>query len=114
MKTATTDTETQLLWMVRELVAQGCDDTRRDVKIGYDEPFPIFSKFVAIYAEAIVLLEDYGIVTGVTDNGGRVVAGKMLSRFEAARILKTGIFDEKPKESNAPTWDTQVANAEHP
>ena len=116
MKIATTDTEKQLLWIVRDLVAQSCDDTRRDVEKKYDDPIPVFSQFIAIHAEAIVTLAAYGIVTDVTDNGGRVVAGKLLSNIETAKILKTGIFGDKPQESNAPRWDSEesVANMEHP
>lgn len=95
-----------MIWMILDLVLQGCTDSRRDVtRISFDDPTPVFSQFISIYATAIVFLQSYGIVTDVRDNGGRVVSGKMLPLIECAKILKTGIYSDKPQESAATQSD---------
>ena len=89
--TPQTPAEKRLLWMIRDLVAQGCTDERFG-EISFDGPTPVFSQFIGKYAEAIALLAEYGLVTGLTDNGGRVVSGELLSLAATAEVLKTGPF----------------------
>ena len=95
---ASTPTERRLLWLVRDLVLQSCTDYPKDAPTpAYDDPTPVFSGFIAVHAEAIALLAEYGLVTDLTDNGGRVVAGKILPVGESAEVLKTGPFAEPVK-----------------
>ena len=94
-----TPAEKQFLWMIRDLVAQGCCDRAKDDSISWDGPIPVFSQFVGKYAEAIALLADYGLVTDLTDNGGRVVSGKLLSLVDTAKVLQTGIFNPREEEA---------------
>ena len=82
--------------MVRDLVAQNCGDYKQVVE--FDGPVPVFSGFIAKHAEAIALLGEYGMVTELTDNGGRVVSAKLLPMGETAEVLKTGLF--RPKEAS--------------
>lgn len=82
--------------MVRDLVAQSCPDRMKNDSTAWDGPVPVFSQFIGKYSEAIALLAEYGLVTDLADNGGRVVGGNLLSLAETARVLKTGPF--KPKE----------------
>ncbi len=98
-KSPTTATEKRLLWMVRELVAQSCPDRMKDDSTSWDGPISVFSQFVGRYAEAIALLADYGLVTDLTDNGVRVVGGKLLGGMATAEVLKTGPF--RPKDEVA-------------
>lgn len=94
-----TPAEKQFLWMIRDLVIQGCSDWPKDARPGFDDPTPVFSQFVGKYAEAIALLADYGLVTDLADNGGRVVSGKLLSLTDMAKVLQTGIFDPRKEEA---------------
>jgi hypothetical protein len=98
IKIAQTPAEKQFLWMIRDLVAQGCIDWQND-EGPWDGPIPVFSQFVARYAEAIALLAEYGLVTDLTDNGGRVVSGKLLSLIDTAKTLQTGVFNPRPEEA---------------
>jgi hypothetical protein len=98
-KSPTTATEKRLLWMVRDLVAQGCTEYKKGDPISWDGPIPVFSQFVGKYAEAIALFAEYGLVTDLTDNGGRVVSGKLLSLMKTAEVLQTGIFDPRKEEA---------------
>ena len=93
-----TPTEKRFLWLIRDLVIQSCSDWPKDAKPAYDDPTPVFSGFIGVHAEAIALLAEYGLVIDLTDNGGRVVGGTMLSVGESARILRTGPFREKDEE----------------
>ena len=90
---AATPTEKRLLWLVRDLVIQGCSSWPKGARPKYDDPIPVFSGFIGVHAEAIALLAEYGLVTDLTDNGGRVVGGKLLPVAETAQVLKTGVFD---------------------
>ena len=90
-----TPTEKRLLWLIRDLVIQSCADFPKGSRLGYDDPTPVFSGFIGVHAEAIALLAEYGLVTDLTDNGGRVVGGKVLPVGESAKVLKTGQFDEE-------------------
>lgn len=99
LKIAQTPTEKQFLWMIRDLVLQGCTDERFGEVLTFDGPTPIFSQFIGKYAEATALLAEYGLVTDLTDNGGRVVSGKMLSLVETAKVLQTGVFVPRPEEA---------------
>lgn len=90
---ANTPAEKRLLWLVRDLVAQGCTDTSKPVE--FDGPIPVFSEFIGVYAEAIALLAEYALVTDLTDNGGRVVSANLLPVGETAQVLKTGPFRPK-------------------
>lgn len=94
-KAPTTATEKHLLWLVRDLVAQSCADDA----LSWDGPIPVFSQFIGKYAEAIALLAEYGLVTDLTDNGGRVVGGKLLSLMDTAKVLQTGIFNPIKEEA---------------
>ena len=95
---ASTPTERRLLWLVRDLVIQSCTSYPKGSPApAYDDPTPVFSGFIAVYAEAIALLAEYGLVTGLTDNGGRVVGGNVLTPEESAQVLKTGPFAEPAK-----------------
>ena len=107
-KTPTTDIEKRLLWMIRDLVAQSCPDRMKDDSTAWDGPISVFSQFVGRYAEAIALLAEYGLVTDLMDNGGRVVGGKLLSLMETAQILKTGWFIEE-KEPSSQAEEGRVA-----
>ena len=98
-KAPTTDTEKRLLWMVRDLVAQSCPDRMKDDSTAWDGPISVFSQFVGRYAEAIALLAEYGLVTDLMDNGGRVVGGKLLSLVDTAKVLQTGIFNPNKEEA---------------
>ena len=91
---AATPTERRLLWLVRDLVLQSCTDCPKGSHLAYEDPTPVFSGFIGIYAEAIALLAEYGLVTDLTDNGGRVVSGTVLPVGESAQVLKTGPFRE--------------------
>ena len=93
-----TPAEKRLLWMIRDLVAQSCTDERFG-EIAFDGPIPVFSQFVGKYAEAIALLAEYALVTDLTDNGGRVVSGKLLSMIDTAKMLQTGIFNPNKEEA---------------
>lgn len=97
-KSLATATEKRLLWLVRDLVAQGCVDSKAD-DFSWDGPIPVFSHFIGKYAEAIALLAEYGLVTDLTDNGGRVVEGKLLSLVDTAKVLQTGIFNPIKEEA---------------
>ena len=90
---ANTPVEKRLLWLVRDLVAQGCTDTSKPVE--FDGPIPVFSEFIGVYAEAIALLAEYALVTDLTGNGGRVVSANLLPVGETAQVLKTGPFRSK-------------------
>ena len=98
-KTPATAVEKQLLWLVRNLVVQGCTDERFGQALAFDGPTPVFSQFIGIYAQAIALLADYGLVTGLTDNGGRVVSGNIIPPVETAKTLQTGMFDPRAGEA---------------
>lgn len=89
-----TPIEKRLLWLIRDLVIQSCSDWPRNSKPAYGDPIPVFSGFIGVHAEAIALLAEYGLVTDVSDNGGRVVSGKILPVGESAQVLKTGLFKE--------------------
>jgi hypothetical protein len=95
-KSPTTATEKRLLWLVRDLVAQGCTEGN---PASWDGEIFVFSQFIGKYAEAMALLAEYGLVTDLTDNGGRVVGGKLLSLVDTAEILQTGIFDPIKEEA---------------
>jgi hypothetical protein len=97
-KSPTTDTEKRLLWLVRDLVAQDCVDRTAD-DFSCDDPIPVFSQFIGKYAEAIALLAEYGLVTDLTNNGDRVVSGKLLSLMKTAEVLQTGIFNPRKEEA---------------
>ena len=99
-KSPTTVAEKRLLWLIRDLVAQSCADYKKNPIPAYDDPIPVFSGFIGIHAEAITLLAEYGLVMDLTDNGGRVVSGKLLPMGGAAKVLKTGPF--RPKEDVSP------------
>lgn len=98
-KSPTTDIEKRLLWMVRDLVAQDCIDERFGEVLDFDGPAPVFSQFIGKYAEAIALLAEYGLVTDLTDNGGRVVSGKLLSLMKTAEVLQTGVYSSTKEEA---------------
>jgi hypothetical protein len=100
-KEAITPTEKCLLWLVRDLVLQSCTDFPKDAlhTHPFDDSTPVFSGFIAVHAEAIALLAEYGLVANVTDNGGRVVGGTMLNLVDSAQVLKTGPF--APKDEKA-------------
>jgi len=90
---ARTPAEKRLLWLVRDLVVQNCWDRKaEDLSTAWDGPIPVFSQFIGKYAEAIALLGEYGLVTDLVDNGGRVVGGSLLSLLDTAEVLKTGPF----------------------
>ncbi len=89
-----TSTEKRLLWLIRDLVLQSCTDIPKDSHLGYDDPTPVFSGFIGVHAEAIALLADYGLVSDLTDNGGRVVGGNILPVGESAKVLKTGPWND--------------------
>ena len=92
-----TPAEKRLLWLVRDLVLQSCTDFPKDALHAhpFDDPIPLFSGFIAVHAEAIALLAEYGLVADLTDNGGRVVGGIMLNLIDSAQVLKTGPFASK-------------------
>lgn len=96
-----TPTEKRLLWLVRDLVLQSCSNWPKGYTPAYDDPTPVFSGFIGVHAEAIALLAEYGLVSDLTDNGGRVVGGNILPVGETAQVLKTGIFDPKNREGKA-------------
>jgi hypothetical protein len=98
-KSPTTDTEKRLLWLVRDLVEQGCTDKRFGEVLDFDGPVPVFSQFIGKYAEAIALLAEYGLVTDLTDNGGRVVSGNLLPLVKTAEVLQTGVFNPSREEA---------------
>lgn len=104
-----TPTEKRLLWLIRYLVLQSCSDWPKDSKPAYDDPTPVFSGFVGVHAEAIALLAEYGVVTDLTDNGGRVVGGTLLPPSETAAVLKTGPFDETPEVERDPPSEYDLA-----
>ena len=97
VKEAITPTEKRLLWLVRDLVLQSCTDFPKGaVHIHpFDDSTPVFSGFIAVHAEAIALLAEYGLAVKVTDNGGRVVGGMMLNMVDSAQVLRTGPFAPK-------------------
>lgn len=107
-KSPTTAIEKRLLWLIRDLVVQSCSDWPKDAKPAYDDPIPVFSGFIAVHAEAIALLGEYGLIAELTDNGGRVVGGKVLPVGETAQILKTGWFIEE-KEPSSQAEEGRVA-----
>ena len=92
-----TPIEKRLLWLVRDLVLQSCAIYPKVSTLSYDDAALVFSGFIGIYAEAIALLAEYGLVTDLNDNGGRGVEGKLLSVGESAQVLKTGPFREDTK-----------------
>ena len=93
-----TPAEKRLLWLIRDLVIQSCDDTS-EADWTFDGPRSVFSGFIGVHAEAIALLAEYGLVLDLTDNGGRVVGGKLLGCMATAEVLKTGPF--RPKDEVA-------------
>ena len=95
--TPSTDIERKLLWLVRNLVIQNCTEIT-PAPLGYDDPIPVFSGFIGIHAEAISLLAEFGIVTDLSDNHGRVTSGNVLDEVSTARVLKSGIFAEKKED----------------
>ena len=84
-----------VLSLLTIVVLQGCSDWPKGTQPMYDDPTPVFSGFIAVYAEAIALLAEYGLVADLTDNGGRVVSGTLLPVGESAKVLKTGPWAEK-------------------
>lgn len=76
--TPTTEQEKTLLWFVRDLVLQGCTTT-------YPE---VFSGFIGIYADALILLNEYGLLREFRDDGRRCVDGRMLEPEEFSRRLE--------------------------
>ena len=95
MTISITSVEKRLVWMIRDLVIQNCFDHRTAGNPGFDDPTPVFSGFIGKHAEAIALLNEYGLVTDFTDNGGRVVAGTILNLVDTAKVLKTGPFKDE-------------------
>jgi hypothetical protein len=96
--TPTTPAERRLLWLVRDLIAQACSE-KDDSATSWDGPIPVFSQFIGKYAEAIALLAEYGLVTELTDNVGRMVGGRLLSLNDTARVLQTGWFEPRDEEA---------------
>jgi hypothetical protein len=112
---ASTPIERRLLWLVRDLVLQSCTDYPKDARPDYDKPTPVFSGFIAVHAEAIALLAEYGLVTDLTDNGGRVVGGNVLTLEESAAVLKTGPFSgAAKKECSTPSEDVAKKECDTP
>jgi hypothetical protein len=107
-----TPTEKRLLWVIRGLVIQSCTDVPKGSSLGYDDPTPVFSGFIGVHAEAIALLAEYGLVSDLSDNGGRVVSGNILPVGESAKVLKTGPFDETRVEA-APESPSEEALARY-
>ena len=96
-KIATTDQEKELVWILCGLVSQHCVDTQKAGDLRYDDPVPLESGFIRINAEAIRLLNEYGLITDFQDSGPqyRGVWGKLVSPGMTAKILKTGVFAEE-------------------
>jgi hypothetical protein len=104
-----TSVEKRLLWLVRDLVQQS--NSVFDESQTFDGPIPVFSQFIGVYAEAIALLAEYGLVTDLTDNGGRAVGGKLLSVGESAAVLKTDPWDDSKIESGEREFPSEEALA---
>ncbi len=98
-KIASTSAEKIMLWLIRDLVVQNCDQTS-EADWTFDGPRSVFSGFIGVHAEAIAFLADYGLVTDLTDNGGRVVSGKLMGELDTASVLKTGPY--RPTDEAAP------------